>query len=78
MAAPAPLTVKEVRNPIKRERAERIIAAIQTASSDVYGPGELPDASTVAVGTAVYSIADNAPVYSDGTNWRDAMGTLTS
>ncbi len=34
-------------------------------------------AQPVSVGTAIFNTDDNAPNYSDGTNWRDASGALT-
>lgn len=36
-----------------------------------------PDASTVPVFTWIYNTDDNAPNWSDGTDWRDAAGILT-
>lgn len=36
-----------------------------------------PDPSSVPVGFHIYNTEDNAPNYSDGTNWRDAAGTIT-
>lgn len=36
-----------------------------------------PSALGLEVGTMIYNTDDHAPNFSDGTNWRDAMGTLT-
>lgn len=36
-----------------------------------------PDADTVVRGTSIFNTDDNAPQWSDGTNWRDATGNLT-
>lgn len=36
---------------------------------------EIPDASTVPVGSLVYDTTLNQPLWSDGTNWNDAGGT---
>lgn len=36
-----------------------------------------PAANTVIAGGGIYNVTDNAPNFSDGTNWRDAMGTAT-
>ena len=36
-----------------------------------------PDPSSVPLFTWIYNIDDNAPNYSDGTNWRDAAGLIT-
>ena len=36
-----------------------------------------PDASTFLPGTGVWNSEDSAWNFSDGTNWRDALGTLT-
>lgn len=41
------------------------------------GANPRPDPDSVPVGTIIYNTDDNAPNYSDGTNWRDATGTLT-
>lgn len=34
-------------------------------------------ATLYKIGTAIWNTDDNAPNYSDGTNWRDAAGTIT-
>lgn len=36
-----------------------------------------PEPGDVAVGTWVWNTDDNAPNWSDGTNWRDAQGNIT-
>lgn len=43
----------------------------------VYTDGTRPSASSVGAGTMIYNSSDNAPNFSDGTNWRDAMGSIT-
>lgn len=71
------LTLKDVRNPVPRRRAEKILAAINRASLGVFDNTTRPDPTTVAVGTQIYNTDDNAPNYSDGTNWRDSDGAIT-
>lgn len=36
-----------------------------------------PAASAVPLYSAIFNTDDNAPNYSDGTNWRDATGSIT-
>lgn len=36
-----------------------------------------PAATAVAAGTVIFNTDDNAPNFSDATNWRDAMGSVT-
>ena len=36
-----------------------------------------PAADTCNVGDCIYNTDNNAPNYSDGTHWRDAIGTIT-
>lgn len=36
-----------------------------------------PAATSVAAGTMIFNTDDNAPNFSDGTNWRDADGVIT-
>jgi hypothetical protein len=36
-----------------------------------------PSPSTYPVGGMIWNTDDEAPNFSDGTNWRDAMGTIT-
>ena len=36
-----------------------------------------PDASTFLPGTKIWNTDDNAFSYSDGSQWRDALGNLT-
>lgn len=42
-----------------------------------YTNANRPAASSVAVGGAIWNTDDNAPNFSDGTNWRDAAGLVT-
>ena len=37
-----------------------------------------PAANTLPAGSSIWNTDDNAPNFSDGTVWRDAMGTQTS
>lgn len=46
-------------------------------SMQSYDDTSRPDASTVPIFTVFWNTADNAANWSDGTNWRDAMGHLT-
>lgn len=39
--------------------------------------GNRPAASAYAAGSYIYNTSDNAPNWSDGTNWRDAAGNVT-
>ena len=71
------LTLKDVRVPTPRVRAEKILASLQRASYGVFTNAERPDASTVAPGTQIWNSDDKAPNYSDGTDWYDAVGNLT-
>lgn len=43
----------------------------------VYTNVTRPAANTVPLGGSVWNTDDNCYNYSDGTNWRDASGTLT-
>lgn len=43
----------------------------------VFTDGTRPAASSVKVGTTIWNSDDNAPNFSDGTNWRDAAGSVT-
>lgn len=36
-----------------------------------------PSASSYPIGSSIWNTSDNSPNYSDGTNWRDAMGNIT-
>ena len=42
-----------------------------------YTNANRPSASSLAAGTMIYNTNDNAPNFSDGTNWRDAVGNIT-
>ena len=43
----------------------------------VYTNATRPAASSVDEGGMIYNSDDNAPNFSDGTNWRDAAGNIT-
>ena len=43
----------------------------------VYTDGTRPSAAAMPAGAMIYNTTDNAPNFSDGANWRDAMGTIT-
>lgn len=43
----------------------------------VYTDGTRPAANTLTAGSSIWNSSDNAPNYSDGTNWRDAAGAVT-
>jgi hypothetical protein len=43
----------------------------------VYSNATRPDASKVPPGSSIWNVDDRAPNWSDGTDWRDAMGNLT-
>jgi pentose-5-phosphate-3-epimerase len=42
-----------------------------------YTNSNRPSASSLAAGTMIYNTDDHAPNFSDGTNWRDAVGNIT-
>lgn len=42
-----------------------------------YTNGTRPAASAVPIYSSIYNTSDNAPNYSDGTNWRDSAGSIT-
>jgi hypothetical protein len=42
-----------------------------------YTDATRPAANTLPAGSLIYNTDDTAPNYSDGTDWRDAMGTVT-
>lgn len=47
--------------------------------NDVGGPYPIrPAASTVPVGRMIFNWDDKAPNFSDGVDWRDASGIITS
>jgi len=50
---------------------------LSTLPARSYDNTTRPDASTVVRGTPIFNTDDNAPNWSDGTNWRDAAGNLT-
>jgi hypothetical protein len=41
-----------------------------------FATGSRPSASTAGAGTMVFDSTLNKPIWSDGTNWRDATGTV--
>lgn len=43
----------------------------------VYTDATRPSAGTVGQGSTIWNSGDNAPNFSDGTNWRDAAGVVT-
>jgi hypothetical protein len=49
-------------------------ALIQSAT---YTNASRPSAASLSAGTSIFNTDDNAPNWSDGTNWRDASGNLT-
>lgn len=61
-------------NARKVENAINEISIIQLA---VYTNSNRPDPSKIPHGSMIYNTDDNAPNFSDGTNWRDAAGTIT-
>jgi hypothetical protein len=42
-----------------------------------YTNSSRPAASGITAGTAIWNTDDDAPQWSDGTNWRDGMGNIT-
>lgn len=71
------ITLKDVRVPTPRRRAEKILAALQRAAYGVFTNADRPDAATLPPGTQIWNSDDKAPQWSDGTAWRDSSGTLT-
>jgi len=71
------LTLKDVRVPTPRRRAEKILATLQRASYGAFSNADRPDASTLQPGTQIFNTDTNTPEWSDGTNWRDSSGNLT-
>lgn len=74
---------------LKADGTDRI-AARNTADSDygdlegrkfrmrtAYTDGTRPTAASAGKGTMIWNDTDNAPNFSDGANWRDAMGSVT-
>ena len=61
--------------------AQAVDAGLLTAKMflqpDTFSNGTRPAASGYPVGAMVWNTDDNAPNFSDGTNWRDASGGLT-
>ncbi len=51
---------------------------LDAPSLPVFSNATRPLANTVPVGTEIYNTSDNAPNYSDGTDWRTAAGVITS
>ncbi len=47
------------------------------AGAPIFANVDRPDSSSVATGLEIYNTDDTAPNYSDGTDWRDAAGSLT-
>jgi hypothetical protein len=43
----------------------------------VYSNATRPAANTFTAGMQIWNTDDNAPNFSDGTNWRDAAGLVT-
>lgn len=43
----------------------------------IYANATRPAASSLKLGTQIWNSDDNAPNFSDGTNWRDATGVIT-
>lgn len=56
---------------------EGIVRFSGTLQMTVVDDSDRPAATAVPAGSVVWNSDDNAPNYSDGTNWRDAMGNLT-
>lgn len=54
-----------------------VLTATLIAAPAVYTDAQRPAANTVPVGFSFWNSNDNAPNFSDGTNWRDAAGNLT-
>ena len=53
-------------------RYVRAGTAVQTGA---VATGSRPSASTAGAGAMVFDTTLNKPIWSDGTNWRDATGT---
>lgn len=48
-----------------------------TGGAPSYSNATRPAASSVAAFSWIWNTSDNAPNWSDGTNWRDASGVIT-
>jgi len=42
-----------------------------------YSNSTRPDAGSISVGGAIWNTDDNAPNWSDGSDWRDGSGSVT-
>ncbi len=60
-------------NSRKIEQAINEISIIQLA---IYTTANRPDSSKIPVGSMIFNTSTNIPNFSDGTNWRDAAGTI--
>ena len=61
-----------------QDSAGTVLAKITTAGAIkalAVATGSRPSASTVGAGAQIYDTTLSKPIWSDGTVWRDAMGT---
>lgn len=49
---------------------------IDSIGAGVYTTAARPAANTVPIGSKYYDTSLHKPLWSDGVNWRDAMGTV--
>jgi hypothetical protein len=59
------------------EEKDSLVKALNQLNGEVYNNASRPDASTIQEGSMIWNSDDKAPNFSDGTNWRDAVGNLT-
>lgn len=66
--------VEDLNNGRLRVTANNAPAVVHTR---VYSNTTRPSAALFPAGFQIWNTDDNAPNFSDGTNWRDAVGILT-
>ena len=64
-------------NLTENDKLDKIVRDLRTPIPESFSNATRPSPASVAVGTMIFNTDDNAPNFSDGTNWRDAVGTIT-
>lgn len=61
---------------IHRDARRQIVRVRVPSALDAYATADRPSAADAGVGAAYYDTTLSKPGWSDGTDWRDAAGTI--
>lgn len=59
-----------------RRQISALTRSLRQAGSNSGATGDRPDAAQVGAGVSFYDATLSKPIWSDGTAWRDAAGTI--